>query len=189
MNNLALCESQSLREEQIEGLSHDKALETLNKAKALVMAVHHGTGVATTEQVAEYYEVSPETVSSLVKSHRKEFESDGLRVIQGKELLEHKSKLHLCSNNSRLTTWTPRSMLRCGMLLRDSEVAKQVRSVILDITDRQGTVEKLERQFLPDVPIKSIDEAAVMLGKRFGAAYEQRFLTSSPTRSRIPPNG
>jgi hypothetical protein len=40
MNNLALCESQSLREEQIEGLSHDKALETLNKAKALVMAVH-----------------------------------------------------------------------------------------------------------------------------------------------------
>lgn len=40
-------------------------------------------------------------------------------------------------------------------------------------------IDKLERQFLPEVSIKSIDEAATVFGKRFGAGYEQRFLVQN----------
>ncbi|MGL5075856.1 MAG: BRO-N domain-containing protein [Waterburya sp.] len=36
--------------------------------------------------------------------------------------------------------------------------------------------ESLERQFQPDVSLKTIDEFATILGKRFGASYEQRVL-------------
>jgi hypothetical protein len=179
MNNLALCESQSLREEQIEGVSHDKALETLNKAKALVMAVHHGTGVATTEQVAEYYDVSAETIKKILQRHRDELVQDGLRIVQGKTLKEHKYTLSLCDNKARSTIWTPRSTLRCGMLLRDSEVAKQVRTVLLDIAGQKESIHKLEQQFIPDVPLKQLDEYAAIMGKRFGAAYEQQLLMQS----------
>jgi hypothetical protein len=179
VNNLALCESKSLREEQLKEVSQDRALEILGKAKALVMALHHGVGVATTEQIAEYFEVSTETISSLVKSHRKEFESDGLHVIQGKELLEHKSKLHLCSNDARLTIWNPRSALRCGMLLRDSEIAKQTRTVLLDVADQREAIEKLEQQFQPVQPIptlKEINEAAKIFGNLYGLAYKQQYV-------------
>lgn len=179
MNNLALCESQSLREEQLKDVSQDKALETLNKAKALVMALHQGTGVATTEEIAEYFEVSAETVATLLQRHRDELESDGLKILQGKALKEHKFNLNLCDNKARLTIWTPRATLRCGMLLRDSLVAKQVRTVLLDIAGQKGSVEKLERQFLPDVPVKAIEEAAAAFGKRFGVSYEQRFFAQN----------
>ena len=41
------------------------------------------------------------------------------------------------------------------------------------------SIDKLERQFLPEVSIKSIDEAATVFGKRFGSGYEQRFLVQN----------
>jgi hypothetical protein len=176
MNNLALCESLTLREDSIKGLSQDKALETLDKAKALIMTVHCGNAIATTEQIAEYFELSIETISSLVKSHRKEFESDGLHVIQGKDLLEHKSKLHLCSNDARLTIWTPRAALRCGMLLRDSEVAKQVRTVLLDIAQNKESINNLEVQFLPTLTTKEIKEGYLLYKMAYGKAYADRWL-------------
>jgi hypothetical protein len=176
VNNLALCESISLREEQLKEVSQDRALEILDKAKALVMAIHQGVGVATTEEVAKYFEVSIEAVSKVVQRHRSELNSDGLKVIQGKILKEHKDLMSLCDGKARLITWNPRSMLRCGMLLRDSEVAKQVRTTLLDIASNKNSVENLERQFLPEMSLKQIDEYATIMGKRFGAAYEQQVL-------------
>ncbi len=55
-------ESKSARNGLLDNFNHDQALSTLNKAKALIVAVWQGTGAATTDQIAEYYEVTPETV-------------------------------------------------------------------------------------------------------------------------------
>lgn len=176
MNNLALCESKSLREEQLREVSQDRALEILDKAKALVMAIHQGSGVATTQQIAGYFEVSIETIQSTVKSNRLELQSDGLRLASGRELKDVLSVIDKSDSPPTLTLWTPRSALRCGMLLRDSEVAKQVRTILLDTISQKVSLQKLEGQFRSEVSIKSIDEAATVLGKRFGSAYEQRFL-------------
>jgi hypothetical protein len=136
MSELIFVESQSARQEKLEKTSHDQALESLNKAKGLVMAVWQGTGIATTEQMAEYYEVATETVKTVLLRHRDEFESDGIRVAKGKDLQALRSlgsdNLNLPDSTTKLNIWTPRAALRLGMLLRDSEVAKQVRTTLLD---------------------------------------------------------
>jgi hypothetical protein len=65
------------------------------------------------------------------------------------------------------------------MLLRDSSVAKQVRTVLLDIAGQKGSVEKLERQFQPVLPtptLKEINEAGKMYEELYGLAYKQQYI-------------
>jgi hypothetical protein len=137
MNDLILLESVSARNEKLTALTQDAALDHLNKAKSLIMAMWQGSGIATTQQLADYYDVSIDTVRSVLSRHKDEFDSDGLREIKGKDLKALQSQgsdtMQLPEKTTRLTVWTPRAALRLGMLLRDSDVAKQVRSLLLDI--------------------------------------------------------
>ena len=124
MNELVLLESRTARQSQLSDLDDSHALNALNKAKALMMAMWNGTGVATTEQMAEYYEVPSETVDSVIKRNRKELEPDGLKAIRGNDLKELKFIMNFAQNGTTsLTIWTPRAAVRLGMLLRDSLVA------------------------------------------------------------------
>jgi uncharacterized protein YcaQ len=106
MNDLILTESQSGRISAIADITHDRATETLNKAKALVMASWQGTGIATTEQMAEYYEVPVDTVQTAIKNNRDELASDGLKVLKGKELKDVMLLLNTTSKAPSLTIWT-----------------------------------------------------------------------------------
>jgi hypothetical protein len=128
-----LLESKTARDGQLTQVSHEAASDVLSKAKALVFALWQGTGAATTEQIAEYYETSLETVKTVLKRHRDELESDGSVVLRGKALNEARFIMNLAPNTDKITIWTPRAALRLGMLLRDSAVAKQVRNVLLDV--------------------------------------------------------
>lgn len=137
MNDLILLESVSARNEKLSALTQDSALDYLNKAKSLVMAMWQGTGIATTEQMADYYDVPVETVKTVLLRNREEFESDGVREIKGKDLKalqnQGSDNLNLPEKTTRLNVWTPRAALRLGMLLRDSAIAKQVRTLLLDV--------------------------------------------------------
>ena len=146
--NLALIESKSLRDDKLNEISNEKALESLNKAKALIMAFWKGENIATTTQIAEFYEVSEDIARKTVSRHRDEFESDGLKVLRGKALNEVRDIMSLSPNSPNETIWNPRCALRLGMLLRDSEIAKLVRTVILDslevIPAQSGRIRELE---------------------------------------------
>lgn len=146
--NLALIESKSLRDDKLNEVSNEKALESLNKAKALIMAFWKGENIATTAQIAEFYEVSEDIARKTVSRHRDEFESDGLKVLRGKALNEVRDIMSLSPNSPNETIWNPRCALRLGMLLRDSEIAKLVRTVILDslevIPAQSGRIRELE---------------------------------------------
>lgn len=133
--NLVLTESFSLRSEKIQDYDNSRALEVLQKAKALVMALWKGVSIATSQEVADYFEVPIETLASVVKVHREEFTEDGLRVLRDQELKDHKLVFNLCDKSARLTLWSPRSVLRAGMLLRDSEIAKQIRNLLLGFVE------------------------------------------------------
>ena len=137
MNDLILIESVSARNEKLIDLSQDASLEYLNRAKSLVMAMWQGTGVATTQQMADYYEVSTDTVQKISQRHKGELESDGLRKYNAKEVKalwnQGMDNLSITSFTSSLVIWTPRAALRLGMLLRDSAIAKQVRTLLLDV--------------------------------------------------------
>lgn len=134
MNDLILLESVSARNSAIADLNNDRATEHLNKAKALVMAMWQGAGAATNQQMAEYFEVPLDAIESVVRRFKDELTSDGLKVVKGKDLKDVSAILAESQNRiPSLTVWTPRAALRLGMLLRDSDVAKQVRNVLLNI--------------------------------------------------------
>ena len=62
VSDLVLVESKSARDNPLARLSHESALEIINRAKGLLVALWQGTGVTTTEEIARYYEVESSVV-------------------------------------------------------------------------------------------------------------------------------
>ena len=159
MDESILIESQSARSGHLSKLDHDRATDTLNKAKAMVFALWKGVGRATSEQIAEFYEVPLDTIQSTIRLHKKELVSDGLETMKGKRLKDVLSSFDKTSKAPSLTVWTPRAALRAAFFLTQSEVAKQIRTLVLDIveqapqqsqTDRELELEKLRAQRIKD---------------------------------------
>jgi restriction system protein len=121
-----LLESKSLRD-SVAGRT-----EVLDKVKALSL-LPDGTHV-TTQMVANYFEVGLKTLESLVRDHRAELQDNGYRVLSGPELTSFKKVSSLDKHVGRhLALFTRRSVLNVAMLLRDSVVARQVRTHLLDL--------------------------------------------------------
>ncbi len=131
-----LIESKSARETQLAQIDEEQATEVLNKIKALYFALWKGGNTTVTEQVAQFYEVPEANLRNLLKSHREEFVSDGLKAIRGKDLRDARNLWLLPSKTSQVTVWTPRAVLRAGMLMRDSIVAKEVRTSLLNAVEK-----------------------------------------------------
>ncbi len=133
-----LLESKTARDSQLTKVTHEAAADTLSKAKALVFALWQGTGAATTQEMAEYYEVPVDAIESVWRRNRDELKSDGVKTLKGAELKAFKqlSVTLAESNAGSKIVWTPRAALRVGMLLRDSAIAQQVRTVLLDVAEK-----------------------------------------------------
>lgn len=133
MNELVLVESRTARElfiNKVEVLEKVKALPTLPDD------LHVTVGMA-----AEYYEVNVDVIKWHLKQNRDEFESDGYKVLTGDELKQLKDKLRESDSLSyeigkrakSLALLPRRAVLRLGMLLQESEVARRVRDYLLDM--------------------------------------------------------
>jgi hypothetical protein len=142
-----LIESKSARDRELENLSPQIAKEILNKVKALYFALWQQNITAVTEQVADFYEVNEANLRKLLKNHREEFDLDGLKAIRGNVLKDARNLWSLPSKTSQVTLWTPRAVLRAGMLMRDSEVAKAVRTSLLNAVEKviPAQAQELER--------------------------------------------
>lgn len=140
-NEFQLVEKRELREEFIG------RMEVLDKVGDLILLP--STEFATTEQVATYYGVPKETIETVVIRNKEELESDGYETygkseivdflkgslvrfknFQGYMEIEHEGNLIKIANRG-LRLFPKRAILRVGMLLRDSEVAKEVRAELL----------------------------------------------------------
>ncbi|MDT2275117.1 hypothetical protein P7H20_10160 [Paenibacillus larvae] len=125
INSSALIESKTLRESVID------RTEVLDKVKKLSMLpddVH-----TSMELVAEFYEVPKQTIKSLIRNNREELDSDGLRVLIGDELGSIKELANIGNKVRSFTIIPRRAVLRIGMLLRDSQVARSVRDHLLNV--------------------------------------------------------
>ncbi|MFE9395512.1 restriction endonuclease [Streptomyces flavidovirens] len=123
-NETVLLESKSLRE------SVATRTDVLDRVRVLTL-LPDGMHV-TTAMVAVYFQVGMEAIKSLVKDHRAEFESNGYRVLTGTELRSFKDLSGIQSHTPSLALFSRRTVLNVAMLLRDSEVARQVRTYLLD---------------------------------------------------------
>lgn len=112
----------------------------------------------TVEMVASYYEVGVAAVKSLVNDNRAEIVADGYRVITGEELSFFKNMSGIDGlvglRAPSLALFPRRAVLRVGLLLRDSPVAKQVRTALLD-------VEREQREAAPTLVDFSSTDAAI----------------------------
>jgi HJR/Mrr/RecB family endonuclease len=131
INEAALLESRTLR------TSLGNRTEVLDKVKALSL-LPDGMHV-TTVLVATYFEVAERTINRLVQRHREELTENGAHVLKGAELHVFErdnlslSKKSYPQGRAHLTLYPRRAVLNIAMLLRDSEVARQVRAYLLDI--------------------------------------------------------
>ncbi|MGM7637609.1 hypothetical protein [Bacillus sp. Hm123] len=131
-NELVLIESRTMRDQ------HVYRDEVLEKVKAVAFLTDNFE--LTLQGAANYYEVSVETIRGLVKRHREEFNDYGeLRLLKGKLLKEFKEGLvhdvPELKTTPSLTLINRRGLLRIGMLLTESEVAKSVRNYLLNVEE------------------------------------------------------
>lgn len=143
-------------------------IDVLEKVKKVAFV--DGVEFATTEQVADFYEIDPDYLRSVKIRHEEELASDGLRVWTPNAIKEYVSKplpsLGSCNfltferngtsgwtltfesgkqmtiNSRGVLLWPRRAILRAGMLLHNSKVAKAVRDALLDIEEGASPVLK-----------------------------------------------
>lgn len=131
INETALLESRTLR----EGVG--ARTDVLDRVKALSL-LPDGMHV-TTAMVAAYFNVTAETVRQLKSRHLDELTSHGVITLYGADLDEFKRDVlsrypgSYPQPRSSLTLYSRRAVLNVAMLLRDSDVARQVRTYLLDM--------------------------------------------------------
>ena len=124
--------------------------EVLEKVKKVLLIPD--TEWATQKQVAEYYEVGEKAIETICTRHKDELETDGVSLKSYKEFLNIQNEgletvvgktIFLLANGESLTVpnrglkiFPRRAILRVGMLLRDSAIAKEVRTQLLNIEEK-----------------------------------------------------
>lgn len=138
--------------------------EVLERVKELFLLPD--TDLMSINQVAEYYEVSPQWIKDLYTQNKNEIDSDGTKMIKRNHydgsLLKTTSVEKkqtsvtyifdngqvVTINNRGLKAFSRRAVLRIGMLLQQSDVARRVRDALLDIEEKAS----------PEVKIEDIEE-------------------------------
>jgi hypothetical protein len=171
-NVMVLVESRTMRDQHV---FRDEILDKVKIVPMLADSVE-----VTLQMAATYYDVPLETIRTIVKRHRNEFnEYEELRLLKGKSLTEFKTmvqdELPLKGINS-LQLISRRGLLRLGMLLTESEVAKSIRNYLLNVEEvsdkaqREWAVEreisKRERRRLTDA-IQLFYEGSSMHGREY----------------------
>ncbi|MFE2426394.1 hypothetical protein ACFXJ5_06500 [Streptomyces sp. NPDC059373] len=134
----ALIESRALRDSVVG------RTEVLDKVKALAL-LPDGLHV-TTQGVADYFGVHKDVIHKLTQRHRDELTDNGLQTLRGSDLRRFEVDTLSTSNSSypqgraHLTLYARRTVLNVAMLLRDSDVARQVRTYLLDAEETAGRV-------------------------------------------------
>ena len=150
MNENELLEKEELRNKLVD------RYDILEKVRELLLIP--GTEFATTQQVADFYEVEKKTIEKVVERFNDELTSDGIQYISGNNIKEKLDTDNISVTNCRgyflvegikiayrsNTLFPRRAILRVGMLLRDSKVAKEVRTQLLNIEEKTDETTKLK---------------------------------------------
>ncbi|WP_322621375.1 restriction endonuclease [Streptomyces acidicola] len=147
-NEAALLESKALRDSVLD------RTDVLDRVKALSL-LPDGMHV-TTALVATYFGVTAEAIRQLKARHHEELTYNGVVTLQGPDLAEFKRDVlsrypgSYPQPRASLTLSSRRAVLNVAMLLRDSDVARQVRTYLLDM-------EYLVRTLPVDNPVRGED--------------------------------
>ena len=148
----------------------------------------------TIRQVADYYEVDIDTINRCCQRNRTEIVGDGvanktpkvfkdLLTEQDVQLVQNRTNLVIqIDDNTRLEIpnrgikcFSKRAVLRIGMLLRDSKIAQEVRTQLLNIVEH--TAEEKPELLTQDIDDEEKLQAAI--GKAFATGDIMEFATAA----------
>lgn len=204
MTETQFIENKDLREKYIT------RFEVLEKVKTLLLIPQ--MECMTIRQVADFYEVEQNTVKQIALNHSDELISDGMcvktpsdfKILKGKSCtfknLEQKNGKLIVQINDTTTLEIPnrgircfprRAILRIGMLLRDSQIAKEVRTQLLNIEEKTNQMTKTEEINEEERLLLNIakayatgDNVKLMQATSEHAAYQKRCLMECEEKNR-----
>lgn len=130
MDPEALLESSILRRQ----LCREENASILERVGQLAMLPN--TDYATGPQMAEFYQVAEETIRTMTARNKKEFIEYGYKILTKKEITEfhNETLLSLFKSRSKNIALFPRpAILLAGCLLRDSDVARDIRRYLIGV--------------------------------------------------------
>lgn len=118
-------------------LNNQEALENIQRYLGVSGMYFDGQFMFTKEQVSSFYNVDPSTIDQYLTKYESEIKRNGYKVLKGPLLKKFKEEfgmiIDLPSKTPQLGLFNFRSFLNLGMVLAESEMAKAVRSKMLDI--------------------------------------------------------
>lgn len=118
-------------------LNNRYAVDALQENLGFTGMLFEGEYRFTKKMVADFYEVEERTIERLLEEHGDELKYNGYILSKGKQLKEFKLQfapvINVGSKTTQLGLFNFRAVLNVGMLLTESDKAKQVRARILDI--------------------------------------------------------
>jgi hypothetical protein len=137
-------------------LNNPYALEEIRKGVGITGIQYKGRTVLLKEQVAAFFEVSVRTIENYIEKHDEELKTNGYAILKGKSLQELKiafSELDVPETDfgnikkaPQLAIFDIRSFLNLAMLIVESDKARILRQVILDIV--VDTINQRDEEFL-----------------------------------------
>ncbi len=122
-------------------LNNPLAVQEIQKAVGIKGIMFENEYKFLKRQIAEFFEVTERTIDNCLEKNEKELSKNGYDVLNGKRLIDFKlvmskgfdNEIDFVIKTVRLGIFNFRAFLNVAMLLTDSEKARELRSVILDI--------------------------------------------------------
>jgi hypothetical protein len=119
-------------------LNNNAAVDNIQKYLGIQGMLFKGEYKYTRQQVAEFYMIDDSTIVRYLSQHEKEFNQNGYFNLKGVDLQEFKKEFSNvlpdgAKKAPQLGVFNFRAFLNLGMLLMESDKARALRSVILDI--------------------------------------------------------
>jgi hypothetical protein len=201
-NETELLESKDFRDKLIS------RTDVLDKIKELLLIPK--TDFANVKQVSEFYEVAEESIKTVINRHSDELYSDGMKNLNSNQTKEYLASFNMkptnfrgyfefegikFSNKSNLFI-SRRAILRIGMLLRDSDIAKEIRNQLLNIEEKTSIETKTqdineEQKLILEVGMAfaSGNTTALMIATTNMMAFKNRHITKLEQSNKALANG
>ncbi len=122
-------------------LNNTYAIEEIQNAVGIEGIMFENQFRFSKNQISSFFEIDERTVERYLETYEKELKVNGYEVLKGKRLKEFKlliieteaTDINVAQSTSNLGIFNFRAFLNLGMLLTESEKAKTLRGVILDI--------------------------------------------------------
>lgn len=180
--------------------------EVLEKVKNLLVIPNFDA--MTLKQVADYYEVKSHAIETICSRNSDELESDGVCVkkisdflnsqyvsienTSYKKVFTYDNGVMITVTNRGIKLFPKRAILRIGMLLRESVVAKEVRTQLLNIEEKISnnakiSFIKIEQNLLDDITnaYKSGDIENLMRATSTYNKFQARYIKELEEKAKI----